>query len=77
LNYWRVKLKNQLKKHSQLPENDKLLELWDLDNTIEGWLKIFYKDQFLTNPLLNDEKKKKSIRKNDKNNKTSQPWLTS
>ena len=63
MNYWRVKLKNQLKKHSQLPENDKLLELWDLDNTIEGWLKIFYKDQFLTNPLLNDEIKKNQLEK--------------
>jgi hypothetical protein len=73
LNYWRVKLKNQLKKHSQLPENDKLLELWDLDNTIEGWLKIFYKDQFLTNPLLNDEIKKNQLEKMTKTTRRVNP----
>jgi hypothetical protein len=68
-----VKLKNQLKKHSQLPENDKLLELWDLDNTIEGWLKIFYKDQFLTNPLLNDEIKKNQLEKMTKTTRRVNP----
>jgi hypothetical protein len=73
LNYWRVKLKNQLKKHSQLPENDKLLELWDLDNTIEGWLKIFYKDQFLTNSLLNDEIKKNQLEKMTKTTRRVNP----